>query len=328
MTDLRTTYLGLPLTSPLIASSSGLTNTLSDIKEMEKQGIGAVVLKSLFEEEIISELEKNMNQMHSENYLYPETLDYYSNEDTEDALTSYLKLITDCKRETSIPIIASINCVTQYNWPYFAKSIQDAGADALELNIFALPSNTENNGSENEQLNFNIIKNILSEVTIPVSIKISPYFSSLLNMIDNLSQTGIKGLVLFNRFYSPDIDIDNLEVIPSYVYSDPNECKLPIHWVGLAYNRVSCDLSASTGIHNVNAFIKLLLAGATTVQVASVLYKNGIPEIKKLNNGLSIWMKEKKYSSICEFRGMLSQSQAKNPAAYLRMQFMKHFAGK
>ena len=328
MPDLSTSYMGLKLKNPLIASSSGLTSTLKDIKKIESAGAGAVVLKSLFEEEIITELEKNLNKMHSENYLYPETMEFYEDYDTEDTLTSYLKLITDCKQKIEIPVIASINCITPYNWPYFARSLQDAGADGLELNIFVLPSNMQNTGQDNEQIVLDIIEEVLKEVTIPVSIKISPYFSSLGNMIEKLSNSGIKGIVLFNRFYSPDIDIDGLEVRPSHIYSEPYESKLPIHWIGLSYNRVDCDLSASTGVHNPEIFIKLLLAGATTVQVASIIYKKGIKEITALINGLNMWMENKEFNTIDEFRGMLSQSKIDNPAGYLRLQFMKQFGQK
>lgn len=326
MPDISTTYLGLQLKSPIMASSSGLTNSLEDIKAIEKAGAGAVVLKSLFEEEIVTELEHEMNKMHSENYLYPETMDYYDSYDVHDSLTTYLKLITDCKKEVAIPIIASINCITAHNWPYFAKSLQDAGADAIELNIFALPSDTERSGPEQEQLYFDIIKAVKAEVSIPVSIKISHYFSNLANMIKRLSKTGIDGMVLFNRFYSPDIDIDNLEVIPTNIFTAEKDYVMPLRWIAISSGQVECDLSASTGIHESRTIIKMLLAGAQTVQLASTLYKNGVDTIERYNHELEKWMRLKSFDSIDQFRGLLNQSNASNPAGFLRVQFMKQFS--
>jgi len=326
MPDISTTYLGLPLKSPIMASSSGLTSSLEEIKAIEKAGAGAVVLKSLFEEEIITELEHEMNKMHSENYLYPETMDYYDSYDVHDSLSTYLKLITDCKKEVSIPIIASINCITPHNWPYFAKSLQDAGADALELNIFALPSDTDRSGAEHEQLYFDIIKAVKAEVTIPVSIKISHYFSNLASMIKRLSETGIDGMVLFNRFYSPDIDIDHLEVIPTNIFTTEKDYVMPLRWIAISSGQVQCDLSATTGIHDSRTIIKMLLAGAKSVQLASTLYKNGVESIERYNHEIEKWMRLKNFDTIEQFRGMLSQSNATNPAGYLRVQFMKQFS--
>ncbi len=326
MPDISTTYLGLPLKSPIMASSSGLTSSLEEIKAIEKAGAGAVVLKSLFEEEIITELEHEMNKMHSENYLYPETMDYYDSYDVHDSLSTYLKLITDCKKEVSIPIIASINCITPHNWPYFAKSLQDAGADALELNIFALPSDTDRSGAEHEQLYFDIIKAVRAEVTIPVSIKISHYFSNLASMIKRLSETGIDGMVLFNRFYSPDIDIDHLEVIPTNIFTTEKDYVMPLRWIAISSGQVQCDLSATTGIHDSRTIIKMLLAGAKSVQLASTLYKNGVESIERYNHEIEKWMHLKNFDTIEQFRGMLSQSNATNPAGYLRVQFMKQFS--
>jgi len=328
MPDISTTYMGLKLKSPIIAASSGLTNSLEDIKKIESAGAGAVVLKSLFEEEIVIEMDRQMNQMHSENYLYPETMDFYERFDVEDTLTGYLKLITDVKREVKIPVIASVNCITSHNWPYFAKSIEDAGADALELNIFALPSDFDREGIDHENTYYEVIKAVLAEVNIPVAIKISHYFSNLAGMIKKLSETGIAGMVLFNRFYSPDIDIDNLEVIPTHIFSEEKEYVMPLRWIAITSDKVNCDLSATTGIHESKTIIKMLLAGAKTVQIASTLYKNGIETIERFNHELEKWMTKKEFESIDQFRGILSQSNIKNPAGYFRLQFMKHFSNR
>ncbi|MGQ1785645.1 MULTISPECIES: dihydroorotate dehydrogenase-like protein [unclassified Saccharicrinis] len=328
MLDLSTSYMGLKLKSPIIAAASGLTNSLHDIIELEKHGAGAVVLKSLFEEEIVTEMEHELNKMHSENYLYPETMEFYESYDVEDTLTQYLKLITDCKQNTQIPVIASINCLTAHNWPYFAKSLEDAGADGLELNISILPSDPESTSAENEKVYFEIINAVKKEVSIPISIKISNYFSNLAAMLTRFSNAGVDGIVLFNRFYSPDIDIDSFDIVPANKFSSPTDYIMPLRWIAIMSDRVECDLSASTGIHDGNTLIKMLLAGASTVQVASTLYKNGFAHIQLMLNDLKTWMMKKDFSTIEQIKGMLSQSKAINPAGYLRIQFMKHFSEK
>ncbi len=328
MPDISTTYMGLKLSSPIIAASSGLTNSLEDIKHLEKAGAGAVVLKSLFEEEIVIEMESELNRMQSENYLYPETMEYYENFDIEGTLGNYLKLINDCKKEVKIPVIASINCVTAHNWPSYARTLQDAGADAIELNIFSLPSDTDRKGADNEQVYFDVIEAVLKEVSIPVAVKISHYFSNLANIITRLSKTGIAGLVLFNRFYSPDIDVDNLEVIPTHIFSKQHEYTMPLRWVAITSNRTECDLAATTGIHESRTILKMLLAGAQVVQIASTLYKNGIDTIERYNYELDKWMQKHEFEKLDDFRGSLSQSKAVNPAGYLRVQFMKQFSQK
>ncbi|MBS2213354.1 dihydroorotate dehydrogenase-like protein [Carboxylicivirga mesophila] len=328
MPDISTTYMGLKLSSPIIAASSGLTNSLEDIKHLEKAGAGAVVLKSLFEEEIVTEMERELHRMHSENYLYPETMDYYDTFDVEGTLSEYLKLINDCKKEVNIPVIASVNCITSHNWPAYARNLQDAGADAIELNIFSLPSDTDRKGLDNEQVYFDIIEAVLKEVNIPVAIKISHYFSNLADIITRLSKTGIAGLVLFNRFYSPDIDVDNLEVIPTHIFSQEYEYTMPLRWIALTSSRTECDLAATTGIHDSRTILKMLLAGAQVVQLASTLYKNGIDSIERFNYELDKWMQKHEFKTLDDFRGSLSQSKAVNPAGYLRVQFMKQFSQK
>jgi dihydroorotate dehydrogenase (fumarate) len=328
MADLTTTYMGLKLRNPIIASSSGLTNTVDDIKEFEENGAGAVVLKSIFEEDIRRELEKDMATMNKESYLYPETMDYYDNYAEDDSLTNYLRLIRESKQAVKIPIIASINCVTAEKWPYYAETLQDAGADALELNVFVMPSDLSRTSEQNEQVYFDVVKKVKEFVKIPISLKISYYSSSLGSFIQKLSNSGIDGLVLFNRFYSPDIDINNFDILSSNVTSSPQEISISLRWIGIMHNRVGCDLSASTGIHDGEGVIKQLLAGANTVQMASAFYKNGKGVIKTVLSDLTAWMEEKKFKSLDDFRGKLSQDKTKNPAAYERMQFMKYFSGK
>ncbi|MEE4196008.1 MAG: dihydroorotate dehydrogenase-like protein [Bacteroidales bacterium] len=328
MADLSVTYMGLKLRNPIIAASSGLTNSLDDIKEFEKKGAGAVVLKSIFEEEIRRELEKDLTSMQMESFLYPETMDYYDNYAEDDSLTNHLKLIREAKKAVNIPIIASINCVTADKWPYYAETLQDAGADALELNVFVMPSDFDKSSDENEQVYFDIVKEVKKHVNIPVSLKISYYSANLGAFIKKLSTTGISSLVLFNRFYSPDIDINNFDVLSSNVLSHPEELPISLRWIAIMSERVGCDLAASTGIHDGAAVIKQLLAGANAVQIASAFYKNGKGVIETMLDDLTHWMEQKKFKKIEDFRGKLSQKKSQNPAAYERMQFMKYFSGK
>ena len=328
MSKLQTTYMGLNLKSPIIAASCGLTNKLTDLKALEQSGAGAIVLKSLFEEEIVIELEREQNKMHSESYLYPETMDFYEDYDTKDTLTTYLKLIYEAKQNLSIPIIASINCVTSHNWFYFAQTIQDAGADALELNVFVLPSDSAKPGTEYEAVYFQIAETLKSKITIPWSLKIAPYFSGMSSMIQQLSESGASALTLFNRFYSVDFDIDKLETMSAHTFSKESDYLTTLRWIGLTSAQVKCDLSASTGIYDGPTAIKMLLAGAKTVQVASTLYKNGIKQIADINRDIEQWMQQKNFDSIDQFRGLMAHSPDTDAAGYLRLQFMKHFSEK
>jgi len=323
--DLSTTYLGLKLKNPIIAGSSGLTNSIADLKKIEAEGAGAVVLKSIFEEEIVMELEETFSQMSSQGFIYPETMEYFDYDAIEDTLSKYLKLISDAKKELSIPVIASINCVTAQKWTSFAHDIQEAGADAIELNAFILPSDFNRSTTDFEQVYFDIVSEVKKQVTIPVALKVGYFFSNLGPFLQKLSHSGVDGLVLFNRFYNPDFDIDKMIVTASNVLSSPEEVSTSLRWIAILSERSGCDLAASTGIHDGGAVVKQLLAGAKAVQVASALYKNGFGHISVMLSQLEDWMEAHDYASIDLFRGKLSQSRSKNPAAYERVQFMKYF---
>lgn len=328
MKNIETTYMGLKLKSPIIAASSGLTNSLENIVEMEKYGAGAVVLKSLFEEEIQIEMNKNLLDMARPGTLYPEIFDFFDYATVDDTVSKYLNLIKKAKDRVKIPIIASVNCVTSAEWPYFAKRFEEVGSDALELNIFVMPSDLNRTSEENEKVYFDIIEKVKKEVSIPIALKISYYFSNLASMIQRLSETGASALVLFNRFYSPDIDIETFKIIPSSLYSTPNDLPISLRWIAMMSGRVKCDLAASTGIHDGKAVIKQLLAGAKVCQVASTLYKNGIHRIQSMLEELDSWMGVNEFDSIDEFRGKCNQANISNPALYERSQFMKHFSQK
>lgn len=328
MADLSTNYMGLKLKNPLIAGSSGFTDSLEKLRTIEEKGAGAVVLKSLFEEEIVHEMDETFKKMQSEGFIYPETYNHFEYEDIEDTLANYIKLIKDAKEHLSIPVIPSINCISSQKWIYFAKEMEDAGADALELNAFILPSDFNRSSEQNEQMYFDIVREVQQQVSIPIALKLSYYFSSLGPTLKELSKTGINSLVLFNRFYSPDYNLKTMKVIPSHVLSHPGDITISLRWIAIMAGRVDCHLAASTGVHDGSGLIKQLLAGADAVQIASTLYKNGYGVITNMLKVLNEWMDEQEYETINEFKGKLSQQELKNPAAYERVQFMKYFSEK
>ncbi len=326
MKNLTSKFAGLELKSPIIAGSCGLTSSVEHIKEMEENGAGAVVLKSIFEEEITHEYDKLLTE-NGKDSAYHEDLDYFDFKIKQDNINNYITLIKDAKSTVSIPVIASINCVSSHEWTYFAKKIEDAGADALELNIFIAPTDSSKTSEEKEKIYFDIIDEITSKLVIPVIVKMSYFFTDLGGMIKKLSQTKIKGLVLFNRFFSPDIDIDSNKIVPVNIFSSPDELPTSLRWIAIASDTAECDLAASTGIHNGEALIKEILAGADAVQIASAMYQSGINVIKKMNSDLEKYMEAKNYDNLSQFRGLMSYKKISNPALYERMQFMKYFGG-
>ena len=326
MVDLTTEYIGMKLKNPVIAGSSGLSGSVNGVIELEKNGAAAVVLKSIFEEEIMLEHDDIMREAREEG-VNLDQFDYFDFDLKSNRIQKYIDLLTESKQKVSIPVIASINCVFSHEWTSFAKQLQDAGADALELNMFFLPSDFERTAEEKDRAYFQIIEKIQKEISIPIVLKISHYFSNLGPMIQQLSGTGIAALVLFNRFYSPDFDIDKFKVISSNVFSAPSDLSISLRWVAIMSQRVSCDLAASTGVHDGTALIKQILAGANAVQVVSTLYQNGKGKIGEMLETLEEWMEKKDFNSLNDFRGKMSQAKSNDPAAYERMQFMKHFGG-
>ena len=327
MKDLSTDYMGLKLKNPIIAASSGLTGTLEGIMSMEKFGAGAVVVKSIFEEEILLEASQQAKEAEKDPMIYSElseTLDYIDLHVREDNLYKFLQLIGEAKIATSIPIIASINCVSNEDWIHFTRKMEEAGADALELNIFLNPADFSN--KEFEKSYFRIIEKVLAAVKIPVAIKVSKYFTRMGLSLKALSETGISGMVLFNRFYTPDIDIEKMELTAAKMFSNREEHYETLRWIAIMSNRVNCDLAASTGIHTGDEVIKMLLAGASAVQVASTLYKNGPDQISRMLFRLDKWMTDKEFDSLEQFRGKVAQGYGEDPSAFERMQFMKHFS--
>jgi len=326
--DLSSNYLGLKLKNPIIVGSCGLTSNLNEIKKIEKFGAAAVVLKSIFEEEILKDAENQLQEAKDNAFIYDkysETLDYIDLHLKEERLNDYIKLIKSAKKEVLIPIIASVNCVSASEWVSFAKRIEAAGADALELNISLNPTDLESKDFEKTILL--IIKKVLAQVKIPVSVKINNTFTHLAQFVIDLSNTGISGLVLFNRAYTPDIDINTFEAVQGRSFSTPNAYIHSMRWIALLSDKVNCSLAASTGIHMHEAIIKQILAGADAVQIVSALYDNGIEYINELLKGLEKWMAEKGFNSLEQFKGKASSKNVGNPAVFERIQFMKYYSG-
>ena len=323
--DLSTTYLGLQLKNPIIIGSSGLTDSVEKIVKLEKMGAGAVVLKSLFEEEIIIEMDEKIHSMTNRHFVYPESMDYMEAIDTPNILADYLELITESKKAVAIPVIASINCVSSQKWTFFAKEIEKAGADALELNMFFLPSDNQRGEKEITDITLEIISKVKLTIQIPVVLKISAFQTNLIRYCEYIDQAGVEGIVLFNRSWLPDIDINQLVISSGFVLSSPSDLGNTLRWVSMLSGRLNCNIAASTGIHDGVGVIKQLLAGAHVCQVVSSLYINDLAQIGKMTDDLTRWMVSHEFRSISEFRGRLSQANSGNPAAWERVQFMKHF---
>ncbi len=324
MVDISTTYLGMKLRSPLVASASPLSEKLDNIRWMEDAGAGAIVLFSLFEEQIQREREMMHHYMlyGTESYaealtFFPEPEQYHAGPD------SYLDLIRRAKAAVNIPVIASLNGSSLGGWTRYAKRLEEAGADALELNIYYIPTDPNLSGESVELTYLDILRAIKKVVQIPVAVKLSPYFSNMANMAKRLSEAGANALVLFNRFYQPDIDIEMLEVRPNVILSTPQALRLPLTWIGILYGRVPVDFAATSGVHSAEDAIKLLMVGANVTMMTSALLKNGIDHLRVVNDGLVQWLESHEYESVTQMRGSLSQINAEDPSAFERAQYMR-----
>lgn len=322
MDKLSTTYLGLNLRSPIIVSSSRLTADVPNLKLAEENGAGAVVLKSLFEEQIMYFINETPSLTG-----YPEADDYISSYTRSHSVDSYLSLIREAKKNLSIPVIASVNCFSSGSWVEFARKIEEAGADALEVNAFFLPLDRKMSSQDAEKIYFDLAGKLIPRLKIPVVMKISHRFSNILNVVNEFYARGVKGIVMFNRFYEPDIDINHLEIVPAPVFSTREEMRYVLRWIGMASAQsLKIDISASTGVTSGEDVIKYLLAGADTVQVCSALYHKGIPYINEMNNEISVWMSKHKFDDIKEFKGMLNWKNTRKPVVFERTQFMRYFS--
>jgi dihydroorotate dehydrogenase (fumarate) len=323
--DISTNYLGLNLRSPLVVGSAApLTENLDNLKKIEDAGAAAIVLHSFFEEQLRQErLELHHHLTHGTES-FAEALTYFPEPEIfHVGSEEYLNHIRYGKENLDIPIIASLNGSTTGGWLEYAIQIQQAGADALELNIYYLPNDLEMSGAQVEQNYVDILKIVKSEISIPVAMKLSPYFSNMANMAKQLADAGADGLVLFNRFYQPDINLEQLEVIPNVILSTPQSMRLPMHWIGLLYGRVNLDLAAVSGIHSAVDVLKMLMVGAKVTMLVSVLLRHGISEIHKIEQSLIHWLDTNEYESVKQLQGSMSQINAPDPTVFERVQYMK-----
>lgn len=321
MITLETTFAGLKLKNPLIAASSGLTNSIAKIKELENAGVGAIVLKSLFEEQIENHSEK-LSQISD----YPEAADYINTYIEMNHMDKYLDLIRTAKAQCNIPIIASINCYKMSRWTDFAKTIQDAGADGLELNLYVLNSG-EFGDTYLEDAYINIVRELKKSIHIPVVIKMAKSISNLPGLVSKLKSLKSDGVVLFNRFYQLDIDIKDMKIVPGSVFSTPSDFSDTLRWTAIVSGRVpDFDIACSYGVHSWEDVIKGILSGAGAVQLCSVLYEQGIDVVDNMLTCIEEWMEQNNYTNINEFKGKLNYSNIEDPNMYERVQFMKYFS--
>jgi len=298
--DLTTHYLGLSLRSPLVPSASPLSEKIENVREMEQAGAAAVVFHSLFEEQI----------------------DAVAPECRVDPAT-YLEHIAQARRSVGIPIIASLNCTTLGGWISYARRITEAGADALELNIYKIPTRTNVSGSTIENIYIDIVRSVRAATKIPLAVKLSPYFSSFANMAASLDALDVNGLVLFNRFYQPDIDLEKMEVAPNLTLSTPADMRLPLHWIGILYGRIRANLAATSGIYQAHDVIKLVMAGVDVTMLCSALMRYGITHIQRIEMDLTAWLEAHHHNSLCELKGIMSQQNCPDPGAFERAQYVR-----
>lgn len=322
--DLSTRYLGFELPHPLVPSASPLTGDLDNLKTLEDAGASMVVLRSLFEEQITHESRVSEHFLNFATESYAEALTYFPiREKMNDGMEKYLDLVQKAKSALSIPVVASLNASEIGGWTRAAKQIEEAGADALELNIYYLATNMEESGLAVERRYIELLKNIKSLVRIPITVKLSPFISSLPHFSCELVQAGAKGLSLFNRFYQPDIDIEELHVRPDLHLSNSHDLRLPLRWISILYGRVDCDLAATSGIHTVEDVVKAVMAGACVTHLCSSLLLNGAKFVNQLKRELASWMENHEYKSLRQMQGSMSLINCPNPAALVRANYME-----
>jgi dihydroorotate dehydrogenase (fumarate) len=325
MVDLTTTYLGLKLKNPLVASAAQpISDKVEKVKRLEEAGIAAVVIYSLFEEQIIHEsLELDHYLSNSTDFsrevssYYPQTGNFTL------APEAYIEAVNKTKKAVKIPVIGSLNGVSTGGWIKYARKIEDAGADALELNLYYLPTNPVITGSELEDNYVALVQDVCKSIKIPVAVKLSPFFTAIPNIAKRLADAGAKGLVLFNRFYQPDFDLENLEVVPNLVLSNSNDMRLPLRWIAILYGRIQVDLALTSGVHTSEDVLKTMMAGASVSMLTSELLQKGLGRVPILLAEIENWMEEYEYKSIQQMKGSLSQKTVKEPAAFERANYMK-----
>lgn len=324
MVDLSTTYLGLKLKHPVVPSASPLSESLDKIKRLEDAGAAAIVMYSLFEEQIVGESHLLDHYLSYGAESFAEALDYFPEMDSYNVGPhAYLDLIRRAKESVSIPVIGSLNGVSTGGWVEYARMIQDAGADALELNIYYIPTDPTMTGAEVEQMYLDVVHDVKANLSIPLAVKVGPYFSSFANMAMRLAKAGADGLVIFNRFYQPDLDLERLEVVPNLTLSSPWELRTPIRWVSILYGKVPVDFAVTRGVHSYEDVLKGVMAGANVTMMASELLRNGVNRIGAVVEEVARWLEDHEYHSLQQARGSMSQRNVAEPAAFERANYMK-----
>ncbi len=322
--DLSTTYMGLKLKNPIVPSASPLSQNVDTVKKLEDAGAAAVVVYSLFEEQINHESGELNHYLSYHAESYAEALNYFPEPD-EFKLTpyQYLDHIANLKKSVNIPVIGSLNGISTGGWVQYAKNIEQAGADALELNVYYIPANAKISGADVEKMYVNVLTEIKKNIKIPVAVKLSPFFTSMSNMAISLDNAGADALVLFNRFYQPDFDLDKLEVVPNLVLSTNWEMRLPLRWIAILYGQIKASMALTSGVHNHLDVIKSMMAGADVAMVCSELLVNGVGRVGEMLKGMEQWMEEKEYTSVQQMKGSMSQKSVAEPAAFERANYMK-----
>jgi len=324
MVDIHTTYLGMRLKNPLVASASPLSKNVKTVVELEYAGISAVVMYSLFEEQIIQESLKLDSDLSRGTYSYAEALEYLPDYGMYSiGPESYLEKLIKIKEAVSIPVIGSLNGISTGGWIDYAQKIEGAGADALELNLYDLATDLSLTSNELEDRHIKLVQDIRRRVKIPLAIKLSPFYSALPNFASRLVETGADGLVLFNRFYQPDFDLEALEVAPNLVLSNSYELRLPLRWIAILYGRLQADFALTSGVHNGLDALKAVMAGASVTMLASELLKNGVSRVSEILSEIETWMVEHEYDSIDQMKGSMSQRSVAQPAVFERANYMK-----
>jgi len=322
--DLSTNYLGLHLKNPIVPSASPLSRSLDSMKRLEDAGAAAIVMYSLFEEQIAHEAAELNHYLSYGTESFAESLTYFPEAEVYNlGPDEYIELLHKAKQSLSIPVLGSLNGISSGGWIEYAKKIEQAGADAIELNVYYIPTDPELTGQEVEDRYLEVLHAVTQEVKIPIAMKLSPFFSSMANMAKRLDTAGAKGLVLFNRFYQPDIDLETLEVVPSVLLSTPMAMRLPLRWIAVLYGKVKANLAATSGIHTAQDVIKMLMAGADVTMMCSALLKHGPGHLTTVLAEVRQWMLEHEYVSVSQMKGSMSQKSVADPAAFERANYMK-----
>lgn len=324
MVDLSTTYLGLKLKNPLVASSSPLSQKVESALALENAGVAALIMYSLFEEQILRDSYKIDTDLSRGIETFPEALTYLPDYGQYSiGPETYLRHLRSLKNALSIPVIGSLNGITDGGWVEYAQKIQDAGADALELNLYNLATDPEVTCADLEAEYLRLVTHVRNAISIPLAVKLSPFFTALPNFAKRLAECGVNGIVLFNRFYQPDFDLEELEVVPHLVLSNSNEMRLPLRWIAILYNRIPVDFALTSGIHTAEDLLKALMAGAKVGMATSAFLLHGVERATQILSDLETWLTEKEYESVSQMIGSMSQQAVADPAAFERANYMK-----